>query len=199
MTTSPRVLAVALALGAALLVAFVRVGPAVAAPSTYEIDPAHSTAMFKVKHMDVSHVYGRFDDFSGRYLLDADAPDASSVELTIQTASVDTNNEKRDQHLRSADFFDVEQYPEMTFKSTKVEKAGTDAWNVTGDLTLHGVTKPVQMKVVKTGEIDDPRVGHRTGFEGSTTIERSRFGMTGGIPGVSDTVWITIAVEGQRQ
>ncbi len=201
MSRSARSLALPLVLGlAAVSVAsFFAGGPALAAPETYEIDPVHSTFLFKVKHLDVGYVYGRFDVFSGRYVLDAAAPASSEVDITVETNSIDTNNAKRNQDLMGADYLNVEQFPTMTFKSTKVAMPGPDRWRVDGNLTLHGVTKPMTMDLVKTGEGEGMHHEHRTGFEGTMTIKRSEFGMTYALPAIGDEVHVTVAVEGVRK
>jgi polyisoprenoid-binding protein YceI len=184
------ILAAVLALGTA---------PVSAAPETYEVDLSHSFAMFRIKHLNVGYAYGRFNDFAGTFVVDEANPAASSVELTIQVKSVDTNNEKRDQHLRSPDFFSANQFPTMVFKSTAVSKSGEGAYEVKGNLTLHGVTKPVTLAMRKTGKGDDPWGNHRIGFEGTTSIKRSDFGMNKMMEAVADQVWITVAVEGIRK
>ena len=137
--------------------------------------------------------------FAGSFTVDEANPAASRVELTVQVKSVDTNDEKRDQHLRSPDFFSVNQFPTMTFKSTSVSRGADETYEIKGDLTLHGVTKPVVLSMRKTGEGDDPWGNHRIGFEGTTKIKRSDFGMNKMMQAVGDQVWITVAVEGIRK
>src|SRR5688500_10975652 len=121
-------------------------GPAVAAPETLVIDRVHSDASFKVRHF-VSNVSGRSTDFTGTIVADAAKPEASSVEFTIKTASIDTDQANRDKHLQSADFFDAEKFPEITFKSTSVKPTGKNKFDVAGNLTMHGVTKQVTLPV----------------------------------------------------
>ena len=187
-------------------VAFAVLALAVAAPcaaraATWEIDPAHTTIQFSVRHMMVSNVRGQFGKFSGRVEGDAAQPEATRIEATIDAASIDTRNQKRDDHLRSAEFLDVERFPTITFKSTKVEKAG-DGWKVRGDLTLHGVTRPVVLDVSDvTLPIKDPMGNLRAGGQARTKLNRQDFGITfnktldGGGLVVGDEVAITIDVE----
>jgi polyisoprenoid-binding protein YceI len=190
-----------LALFALLGAALVPLGSqrADAAPTNYEIDPVHSTFLFRVKHADVGYTYGRFNDFSGTLVVDEEEPANAKVSLSIQVKSVDTNNEKRDQHLRSPDFFNVNQFPTMTFESTSVRAAGEGRYTVTGNLTLHGVTKEVAIEMTKTGEGEGPGGGYLIGFEGATSINRSEFGMDKMLNAVSDKIWITVAIEAKRQ
>lgn len=184
-----------------LLVSVISFGAPVAdaEAKNYEIELAHSFFMFRVKHLNVGYTYGRFNDLSGTFSFDEENPARSSVEISVKVTSVDTNNTKRDDHLRSPDFFNVNQFPAMTYKSTSVKKLPDGSFEVAGDLALHGVTKPVSMTVRKTGEGDDPWGNYRIGFEGAATIKRSDFGMTNMTEAVADTIWITVAVEGIRK
>ncbi|HET7710708.1 MAG TPA: YceI family protein, partial [Thermoanaerobaculia bacterium] len=140
-------------------------------------DAAHSEANFKVRHL-MSNVSGSFNDFAANLSIDQKNPAASSVEFTIQAASIDTDNENRDKHLRSSDWFEVEKYPTITFKSTKVEPAGKDKFNVTGNLTMRGVTKAVTLPVTFLGYGKDPWGNDRAGFEAETTLDRKDYGLT---------------------
>ena len=124
---------------------------AASAAETYKLDPVHSSVLFKAKHLNVADFYGRFNDFSGTVTFDNENPSKSSVNLEVKVESLDTHEAKRDQHLKSPDFFNAKQFPVIAFKSTKVEKAGADSYKVTGDFTLHGVTKPVTVEFKKTG------------------------------------------------
>ena len=144
-----------------------------AAQGTYSIDTAHSNAGFKVRHL-VSKVSGGFNDFDGTIVADFENLDASSVEFTIQATSIDTKNEKRDGHLRSVDFFDVEKYPEITFKSSKITKIDGDSYAVTGTLTMHGVSKEITLTVDFLGEMT-AMGGTRAGYELTTTLNRKDF------------------------
>jgi polyisoprenoid-binding protein YceI len=174
--------------------------------STYQIDPAHSSAQFKVRHMMIANVKGEFDKVSGTVNFDPANPSASTVEATIDVASISTRDEQRDAHLKSADFFDVEKFPTINFKSKKVIASGSDSFSVAGDLTIHGVTKEVTLSVEElTEEAKDPWGSMRRGAEAKTRIHRKDFGMTfnmaldtGGFV-VGEDVDITIDVEMVRQ
>ena len=172
-----------------------------AAAETYEIDPAHTSVQFSIRHLMISNVRGEFTKLSGKATGDVANPTAASVEATIDATSIDTRNEKRDEHLRSPDFLDTAKFPAMTFKSTKVEKAG-DAWKLHGDLTLHGVTKPVVLDVTNvTPPTKDPWGNTRIGAQATTKINRRDFGIAfnktldGGGVLVGDEISITIDVE----
>ena len=176
--------------------------PLAAPAATYEIDPAHTSVQFSVRHMMISNVRGEFTKLSGKVVGDPAKPAATTVEATIDAASIDTRNEKRDEHLKSPDFLDVAKFPTITFKSTKVEKAGENAWKLTGDLTLHGVTKPVVLDVTNlTPPMKDPWGNTRVGAQATTTINRQDFGVSfnktldGGGVLVGDEIAITIDVE----
>jgi polyisoprenoid-binding protein YceI len=148
-----------------------------AEPTTWNIDPAHTQANFTVRHMVISNVRGEFKNTTGVVKLDDANPANSSVEAIIDATSIHTREDKRDAHLKSADFFDVEKYPKITFKSSKVEKAG-DGYKVSGDLTMHGVTKPVVLDVsAPTPEVKDPMGATRRGLSAKTTVNRQDFGL----------------------
>lgn len=170
----------AVLVGAAALMALTTTGgvaPVAAETVAYEIDPAHSRPEFKVRHF-FTKVPGRFTDFTGTIHLHEENLTKSSVELTIQAGSISTDNEKRDNHLRSGDFFDVENHPTITFTSTKVEKDSAEGmYKVTGDLTMRGVTKPVVLEVEFLGVGPDAWGGRRAGFEARTTVNRTEFGI----------------------
>ena len=172
--------------------------PASAAPESYDVDKGHSALLFRIKHVDVGYTYGRFNDFSGLLVVDDANLAGARVEITAKLESVDTNDAKRDQHLKSPDFFNVAQFPLMTFKSTSITKTGDD-YKVQGNLTLHGVTKALTVTMKKTGEGEDPWGNHRIGFEGQMSFKRSDFGMDKLPQAVGDTVWVTVAVEGIRK
>jgi polyisoprenoid-binding protein YceI len=144
----------------------------------YTIDPAHTRLGFSARHAMVTTVRGSFKEFTGTAHLDAANPSASSVTLTIQAGSIDTGQADRDGHLVSADFFDVENNPTITFVSTKVDKVDDDTWAVTGDLTIKGSTKPVTIAFDETGSAQDPFGNVRVGFEGATSINRKDWGLT---------------------
>lgn len=176
--------------------------PFVASASTWTIDPDHSNVGFKVKHLMVSNVKGNFDKHSGTVDLNDKDITRSKVEVSIDTASINTNAAKRDEHLRSADFFDVAKYPTMTFVSKKVAKAGKGKLKVTGDLTLHGVTRQVVLDVEPLSkESKDPWGNIRRGTTATTKIDRKDFGLTwnkgletGGVL-VGEEVLITLEIE----
>jgi polyisoprenoid-binding protein YceI len=143
----------------------------------YAIDPTHTRLGFSARHAMVTKVRGQFNDFEGSAHVDTVNPANSSVTVAIKADSVSTGNEQRDAHLRNSDFFDVEAYPEITFVSTHVERDG-DEWDITGDLTINGVTKPVTIEFEETGSAKDPFGNTRVGFEGDTTIDRRDWGLT---------------------
>lgn len=174
------------------------------ATSVWTIDQAHSNVEFAVKHMMFTTVKGRFGGVEGQIELNENDLADSFVNVTIDASTVDTRDEKRNAHLRSADFFDVETHPTLTFKSTKVQAKGDDDFKVTGDLTLHGVTKPVVLEVEQTGRGKNPWGQEVIGFEAKTKINRKDFGLnwnaaleSGGVL-VSDDVKIAIDIEATR-
>lgn len=148
------------------------------ATTTWQIDAAHTDVGFAVKHMMISTVKGRFADLSGTIALDEADLAGSSVEVTINAASVDTRQEQRDAHLRSADFFDVETYPTLTFRSRRVESIGNGQFRVVGDLTIRGVTREVVLEAADEGRGKDPWGNERAGFSAKTVIDRRDFGLT---------------------
>jgi len=176
--------------------------PAMAAAATWTIDPEHSSVGFKIRHLMVSNVKGSFDKYVGTVDLDEKDITKSKVAVSIETASINTNIQKRDEHLRSADFFDVAKYPAMTFTSKKVVKAGEDKLRLTGDLTLHGITREVVLNVQELSlESKDPWGNLRRGASATATINRKDFGLTwnkaletGGVV-VGDEVTILIEIE----
>lgn len=172
------------------------------AVSTWNIDPAHSQAEFKVKHMMISNVKGYFTNIKGALILDDSEITNSQVEATIDAASINTREPQRDAHLKSADFFDVEKFPTLSFKSSRVTRKGDDELVVTGDLTIHGVTRKVDFQVEgPTPPTKDPWGNTRVGLSATTKINRKDFGLvwngvleTGGVL-VGDEVTITLEVE----
>src|SRR5262245_15621683 len=142
-----------------------------AAEQKLEIDGVHSSMVFKIKHMGTANFYGRFNDISGKLVLGGD-PSKDSVEVQVKAESIDTANEKRDQHVKGPDFFNVKQFPHITFKSKSVKADGDKGYQVNGELTLHGVTKPLEVKVEMIGSSSDARLGDRSGFETTFTIKR---------------------------
>lgn len=146
--------------------------------STYQIDPSHSTASFSIKHMMIAKVHGGFEKMSGTLQYDAANPSKSSVQVSIEAASVNTREAQRDAHLKSPDFFDVEKYPTITFKSTRVDGSGGEL-KVIGDLTIHGVTQQVTLDVEgPSDEMKDPWGNTKIGASGTTKIKRKDFGLT---------------------
>jgi polyisoprenoid-binding protein YceI len=143
----------------------------------YTIDPSHSRLGFVARHAMVTKVRGEFGDFTGTAKIDTADPSKSSVTVTIGAGSVSTGSKDRDGHLSSADFFDAETYPELTFVSTAVERDG-DEWSITGDLTIKGTTKPVTVVFEQTGSAQDPFGNVRVGFEGDVTVNRKDWGLT---------------------
>ena len=161
--------------GLAVLVA--AAGSTAHAADAYAVDPVHSSVSFKISHVGISYIHGRFDDFGGKINMDPKNLPASSVDFHIKATSIDTSVPDRDKHLRSADFFDVEKFPEISFKSDSVKTAGKDRYDVTGTLTIHGVSKKVTLPVSYLGTAKDPWGGTRAGFETSTTLNRKDFGI----------------------
>ncbi|SMF22025.1 Polyisoprenoid-binding protein YceI [Azospirillum oryzae] len=184
---------------AAALFAATAVGsvvPAFAAPVSYKIDPAHTAVVFIVNHVGFSNVIGRFDTVGGDVTFDKDAVEKSVVNVTIDTTSVDTNHAKRDEHLRSPDFFNAKEFPKMTFKSTKIEKTGDKTGKLHGDLTMLGVTKPVVLDVTFNKDGVSPASKMETaGFSARGTVKRTEFGMKYGAPAIGDDIQLLIEVE----
>jgi polyisoprenoid-binding protein YceI len=190
-------------LGAAAL-ATLLIAPAAHAQDVYQLDPAHTSVGFKVKHMMVTNVKGTFGKVSGTITFDAAKVENSSVSVTIEAASVDTHEEKRDNHLKSEDFLDVANYPTITFQSTKVWKKG-EQWIATGNLTIRGVTKSIELPFTLNGPATNPWGQQVIGIEAATQIDRTEFGLkwnkaleAGGML-VADTVYIEINAEGSKQ
>ena len=179
--------------------------PSVADPVEYQIDPAHTQIMFKVKHLGISTVTGRFDNFEGTYTFDPENLANSGVAATIKAASINTNEAKRDKHLKSDEFLNVEKYPDITFVSKGVlrdDKDDPDEYTIVGDLTINGVTKTVELEAEYGGKTTDPWGNERTAFEAETEINRKDFNInwnktldSGGFV-VGDEVRIILEVEG---
>lgn len=176
-----------------------------AANGTWVLDESHTTLGFSARHAMVAKVRGRFSEFEGGFTIDAANPAASTAKVTIKTASLDTRNADRDGHLKSADFLDVENNPELTFVSTAIKHVGGNDFVLTGDLTVSGNTQSVDVEVTYIGVSQDPWGGTRIGFEGHTEISRKDFGLvwnvaleTGGVL-VGDKVRIDIDVEAVKQ
>lgn len=185
--------------------------PSESRAENYLVDKSHASLIFGASHFGYSHTYGRFSfDERSHFVWDKAHPAASRFQLVIPVASIDTDDPKRDDHLRNADFFNAKQFPQILFQSTSVRPAqqnnsaqqgnsGGNKYEVVGNLTMHGVTKEVTLPVTKMGEGQGPYGKYRSGFSCQTTIKRSDFGMTNMIPSIGDEVAITISFEGIRQ
>ena len=167
--------------------------------ATWNFDAAHTAVTFSARHMMVTTVHGRFAPPTGKLVFDPANPAASYVEATIDATTISTGVDQRDAHLKSADFLEVDKFPTITFKSTKIEKTGGNGLKITGDLTVHGVTKPVTLdaKVNKIGLFEIPGVvkAHTAGFDATTVIRRSDFGVTKFLPAVSDEIPVRITLD----
>lgn len=169
---------------------------------TYKIDTSHVYVGFEVDHLGFSTTYGRFNDVSGTIEFDEENPENSSVDVKIDPASVDTGHAERDEHVRGADLLNTAEYPEMSFKSTGIERTGEKTGRITGDLTLHGVTKPVTLDTTFTRQGTYPMTEeeiHVIGFNATTTIKRSDFGMDKWLEMIGDELPITISFEAHKQ
>jgi polyisoprenoid-binding protein YceI len=198
-TTSPRT-STRLFLAVALL-ASLATGTRPAIADDFALDQAHASIIFGISHMGLSYTYGRFNKMAGEFSLDAADPAKSTFKLTIDATSIDTANAGRDKHLNSGDFLNTGEFPLITFESTKVatrEVEGKTVYDVTGNFTMHGVTKEVTLPLVKLGEGDGPG-GYRAGFACETTLLRSEYDMKGGLPAIGDEVTILISFEGVKQ
>ena len=173
----------------------------VANAADYVIDTkgAHAFVQFKIQHLGYSWLLGRFNKFEGDFSYDAKAPAKSQINVVIDTASIDSNHAERDKHLRNADFLDVKKYPKSSFKSTKFDVKNEKEAVVTGDFTLHGVTKSISFPVTKIGEGSDPWGGYRVGFEGKTKLKLSDYGISYNLGPASTHVEIHLYVEGIRK
>ncbi len=172
-----------------------------AAAKVFEVDAVHSSVIFKIQHVGLNNVYGRFDTFTGRFSLDPASPEEGSFDITVQAGSVDTNQEQRDEHLRDEMFFNTEKFPTITFKSTAIERSTADYLVLKGDMTLLGVTKPVSATLVYAGQRELPKFGLRAGVEATFTIKRSDFGMTEAVAEgmLGDEVTLTVSLQGVAQ
>jgi len=167
------------------------------AGETYQVDPLHSSVVFRVKHANTAFFWGRFNDITGTFALDSADPSQVKLEFQVKAASVDTANTKRDQHLKGPDFLNAVQFPTITFASKSVEKSGT-AYLVTGDMKLHGVTRPITVQLTPTGTGRGPTGGEIGGIEASVVIRQSDFGITKMAGMIADNVLIYISAEGAR-
>lgn len=189
-----------------VVAAAVLAAPSLALAATWDVDPVHSHAQFSVKHMMVSNVKGEFGKIAGTLNIDEKDITKSTVEVTIDASTIDTRNEQRDNHLKSPDFFDVKTYPNITFKSTKVEKGADGKLKVTGNLTMHGVTKPVTLDVEgPTPEVKSPFGTTNIGATATTKLNRKDFGLnwnkaleSGGVL-VGEEVAVTLELEAVKK
>ncbi len=171
-------------------------GAAWAEPVAYTFDKSHANIGFTVSHLGFSNVHGRFGSFDGTLMIDEETPANSSVTITIPAASLNTFWDARNEHLKGADFFNVAEYPDITFKSTKVEKTGDNTLDITGDLTFHGTTKPVTLKTTVNQFGAHPMSGKKTiGVAATTVVKRSDFGMGAMAPAIGDNIPVTIDFE----
>jgi polyisoprenoid-binding protein YceI len=174
-------------------------GTTVTQADSFKIDPVHSAILFKINHFGVGNIYGRFDTFAGTFTIDQADPSKDAVSVEIKTDSVDSNAPGRDKDIKSPDFFNAVQYPTATFKSTSVKKVDDKTYQVTGDFTLRGVTKPLTLDVKAIGTGPGPKGETRSGWEGTATLKRSDFEVKTFLPAVGDDVGLTIEVEGIKQ
>jgi polyisoprenoid-binding protein YceI len=165
------------------------------AADNYKIDSEHATVIFRVSHFNIGNAYGRFNDPTGTVTVDSADPSKTAFTFEVKTENVDTHNEKRDAHLKSPDFFNAKEFPVISFKSTAVKLGGDNKFEVTGDLTMHGVTKPITFNITKTGEADTGRMGYRTAWEADVNLKRSDWGMKGMIGPIGDDVHLNISFE----
>lgn len=185
----------ALALGSALLGA----GQAMAANYLIDKEGQHAFVNFKISHLGYSWLYGTFRDFDGHFSFDAAQPGASKIQVNLKTASVDSNHAERDKHLRSPDFLNVAKHPTATFESTQVKPNGNGSFDILGNLSLNGVTKPVVIAARFIGEGKDPWGGYRAGFEGRTKLKLKDFDIQKDLGPASQEVELILSVEGVRQ
>lgn len=165
-----------------------------ASAEDFKVDSGHSAVIFRVKHLGVSYCYGRFNEIGGSFSFDS-----GSLDIEIKTSSIDSNSENRDKHLKGPDFFNVKQFPVIKFTGKKFKKIGDDEFEVSGDLTLHGVTKPLTIQLERVGSGKDPWGGYRSGFETTFTIKRTDFGMKFMTGGLGDEIRVIVSIEGIRE
>jgi polyisoprenoid-binding protein YceI len=170
----------------------------VSAPSaagTWAVDPVHSSMVFRIKHMNTAYFYGQFNELDGTVNLNDEKPEASTMELSLKIDSVETHNPKRNRDIKSPDFFDVAKFPTATFRSTSWKKSSDNSYDVAGDLTIRGVTKPISIKLEKTGAGKGAMGNDIVGFETTFTLNRNDFGMTYMPDGLGNEVKIMIGLE----
>ena len=169
------------------------------AAEPYKVDPVHSMVVFRIKHFGVGNIYGRFNEVAGDFTWDDANPAGITLDVHVKAESEDTNFAKRDQHVKGPDFLNAREYPDIAFKSTQVRPLDANTYEVTGNLTLHGVTRPLTVKLEHVGAGKDPLGMYRQGLETTFVIRRSDFGIKALPEGVGDEVRITVAIEGIRQ
>ncbi|WP_299595359.1 YceI family protein [uncultured Microbulbifer sp.] len=184
---------------AVLLFATLIGASAQAAEYQFDTKGAHAFVQFRIKHLGYSWLYGRFDKFDGSFVYDEAKPEDASVQVTVDTTSLNSNHAERDKHLRGKDFLNVDKFPTATFKSTAFEPKGDGKALLKGDLTLHGVTKPITIDVEEIGGGKDPWGGYRQGFTGTTEFKLKDFGIDYDLGPASQTVEMILDVEGIRQ
>ena len=198
-----KTLSVALTLGvlfgAMVLVRPVQPVAASTAAASYMVDGTHSSVIFRVMHMNVAPFYGRFNEISGTFDFDPNDASKLTIDVQIKAESIDTHSSRRDGHLKGPDFFNAKEYPTIRFKSRKATKDGAKRYKVAGDLTLHGVTRPVTLSVEHTGSGKNRRGAAVEGFEVTFTVKRSEFGMRFMLGGLSDEVRLMAGIEGARR
>jgi polyisoprenoid-binding protein YceI len=181
---------------------FIVLGVTMVAPAAradeYALDAAHAAATFKISHIGLSWTNGRFKDLSGSFTIDPGNPAASRFDVTAKAESVDTDNAKRDEHLRSPDFFNTKQFPALSFKSTAVRPV-EGGYEVTGDLTIHGVTRPITVTLAGGRTAEFPKGIQRTGYSTEFKIKRSEFGMDKMLEAIGDEVFIGVSFEGTKK
>jgi polyisoprenoid-binding protein YceI len=185
--------------GILLLAACLAAGLARADDYIIDTRGAHAFIQFRIQHLGYSWLLGRFNDFSGQFSYDADNPDSARVEVHIRTASIDSSHAERDKHLRGEDFLDVDKYPEAIFVSTGYRENPDQTAVLSGDLTLHGVTRPIQIDVEPVGHGPDPWGGYRMGFAGTTRLKLADFGIDYDLGPASREVDLFLSIEGIRQ
>ncbi|MCP8686460.1 YceI family protein [Marinobacterium sedimentorum] len=174
-------------------------GPLYAAEYAIDTEGAHASVNFRANHLGFSWVTGRLEKFDGSFNYDAADPNSASVAITIEAASVNTNQAERDKHLRSAEFLDAATYPEITFISTSYKTNGDGTGVLKGDLSLHGITKPVTINVTRVGEGDDPWGGYRAGFKGTAELKLKEFGINYNLGPAAETIYLDLNIEGVRK
>jgi polyisoprenoid-binding protein YceI len=182
----------------AFIVAAIRFACTAAWAETFNVDPVHSTVLYRAGHMGVSNSWGRFNEIAGTVTLDDANPKANVIDITIKSASIDSGNPKRDDHLRNADFLNAKQFPTITFKTDSVKPIDPKTYEATGTLTLHGVSKPLTVKIEKLGGGKTP-FGTSVGLESTFTIKRTDFDMKNMLEGVPDNVLLIVSLEASHK